>query len=64
MSNPKRQLVAHPAHRVGGISRQAKTLRQQRRKLDSRIVHRQHGIRVAVDLPQNGVRRLRASLLP
>ncbi len=54
----ERQLVTHPAHRVGGIPRQAKTLRKQRRKLDSRIVHRQYGIQVAADLPQNDVRRL------
>src|SRR2546427_4136628 len=54
----ERQLVTHPAHRVGGIPRQSKTLRKQRGKLDSRIVHRQYGIQVAADLPQNGVRRL------
>ena len=54
----ERQLVAHPAHRLGGISRQAKTLREQGRKLHSRIVHRQHRIRDAVRSPANGVRRL------
>src|SRR5438093_7983461 len=54
----ERQLVTHPAHRLGGISWQAKTLRKHGRKLHSRIVHCQHRIRDAVDLPQHGVRRL------
>jgi hypothetical protein len=54
----ERQLVTRPAHRLGGISRQAKTLRKQGRKLHSRIVHGQNRIRDAAHLPQDAVRRL------
>ena len=55
----ERELVAHAAHRVGGIARQAETLGQQGRKLHSRIVHRQHRVGGAVHFPQHGFRRLR-----
>jgi hypothetical protein len=54
----ERELVAHAAHRVDAIARQAESLGQQGRKLHSRIVHRQHRVGGAVHFPQHGFRRL------